>query len=115
MTFRPLTHQKMILVAKPSKPFEFTAKGTLRRNAILKAYEQEIEDLYKTVDDASQTNIVIPQLWTQKNVMIMIRDIVTTFVQRKLDDTDDIFVAGGDRYANGLLRFDVNVLTYRIF
>ncbi len=94
----------MILVAKPSKPFEFTAKGTLRRNAILKAYEQEIEDLYKTVDDASQTNIVIPQLWTQKNIKIMIRDIVTTFVQRKLDDTDDIFVAGGDRYANGLLR-----------
>ncbi|PBK68197.1 NRPS-like enzyme [Armillaria solidipes] len=89
-------YKEMILVAKPSKPFEFTAKGTLRRNAILKAYEQEIEDLYKAIDGVSQTDVVIPQLWTLKNVITMIRDIVTTVVERKLDDTDDIFVAGGD-------------------
>ncbi|SJL14870.1 uncharacterized protein ARMOST_18345 [Armillaria ostoyae] len=89
-------YKEMILIAKPSKPFEFTAKGTLRRNAILKAYEQEIEDLYKAIDGVSQTDVVIPQLWTLKNIITMIRDIVTTVVERKLDDTDDIFVAGGD-------------------
>ncbi|SJL14868.1 uncharacterized protein ARMOST_18343 [Armillaria ostoyae] len=89
-------YKEMVLVAKPSKPFEFTAKGTLRRNAILKAYEQEIEDLYKAVDGVSQTDVVIPQLWTLKNVMTMIREIVTAIFERKVDDTDDIFVAGGD-------------------
>ncbi|KAK0200586.1 NRPS-like enzyme [Desarmillaria ectypa] len=89
-------YKEMILVAKPSKPFEFTAKGTLRRKVILKAYEQEIEDLYKVIDDVSQMNVVIQQLWTLKNVMTMIRDIVTTIFERKIGDTDDIFVAGGD-------------------
>ncbi|PBK68211.1 hypothetical protein ARMSODRAFT_851692, partial [Armillaria solidipes] len=74
-------YKEMILVAKPSKPFEFTAKGTLRRNAILKAYEQEIEDLYKAIDGVSQTDVVIPQLWTLKNVMTMIREIVTAIFE----------------------------------
>ncbi|KAK0492826.1 NRPS-like enzyme [Armillaria luteobubalina] len=89
-------YKEMILVANPSKPFEFTAKGTLRRNDILKAYEQEIEDLYKAVDGISQTDVVIPQLWTFKNVMSMIREIVTAVFERKVGDTDDIFVVGGD-------------------
>ncbi|SJL14864.1 uncharacterized protein ARMOST_18338 [Armillaria ostoyae] len=89
-------YKEMIIVAKPSKPFEFTAKGTLRRNAILKAYEQEIEDLYKAIDGVSQTDVVIPQLWTLKNVMAMIREIVTAIFEKKVDDTDDIFIAGGD-------------------
>ncbi|KAK0472521.1 NRPS-like enzyme [Armillaria novae-zelandiae] len=88
--------KEMILVAKPSKPFEFTAKGTLRRNVISKAYEQEIEDLYKAIDGISQTDVVIPQLWTLKNVMAMIREIVTAVFERKVSDTDDIFVVGGD-------------------
>ncbi len=90
----------MILVAKPSKPFEFTAKGTVRRKAVLKAYDQEIEDLYKAVDDASHADVVIPQLWSLRSVMTMIRDIVTAVLEREIGDSDDIFVAGGDRYGS---------------
>ncbi|PBL03992.1 NRPS-like enzyme [Armillaria gallica] len=89
-------YKEMILVAKPSKPFEFTAKGTIRRKAILKAYDQEIEDLYKSVDDTSHADVVIPQLWSLRNVMTMIRDIVTAVLDREIGDSDDIFVAGGD-------------------
>ncbi|KAK0184796.1 NRPS-like enzyme [Armillaria mellea] len=89
-------YKEMILVAKPSKPFEFTPKGTLRRNAILKTYEQEIEDLYKTIDGVSQTDVVIPQLWTLKNVMTMIREIVTTVFEKKVGDAENIFAVGGD-------------------
>lgn len=36
----------MIILAAPTKPFEYTAKGTPRRNACLKTYEGEIEALY---------------------------------------------------------------------
>ncbi|KAK0451171.1 NRPS-like enzyme [Desarmillaria tabescens] len=102
-------YKEMILVAKPSKPFEFTAKGTLQRKAILKAYEQEIEDLYKAIDDVSQADVVIPQLWTLKNVMTMMRNIVTAILEQKIGDSDDIFVAGGDSLTamsirNSLLR-----------
>ena len=39
----------MILVTSPSKPFEFTEKRQPRRNIILKAYQDEIEAIYKEV------------------------------------------------------------------
>ncbi len=89
----------MIIIANPAKPFEFTVKGTLRRKAVLTAYEHEIEALYKTVDEVSHADVVIPQLWTLKNVMTMVRDIVTAVFERKIGDAEDIFLAGGDRYA----------------
>ncbi|KAK0184801.1 NRPS-like enzyme [Armillaria mellea] len=102
-------YKEMIIVANPAKPFEFTVKGTLRRKAVLTAYEQEIETLYKTVDEVSQADVVIPQLWTLKNVMAMVRDIVTTVFERKIGDAEDIFLAGGDSLTatsirNSLLR-----------
>ncbi|KAK0451172.1 NRPS-like enzyme [Desarmillaria tabescens] len=102
-------YKEMIIVANPVKPFEFTTKGSLRRQAVLKAYEQEIESLYKTVDEVSQTDVVIPQLWTLRNVVTMVRDIVTAVFERKIGDSDDIFLAGGDSLTatsirNSLLR-----------
>ncbi|KAK0485452.1 NRPS-like enzyme [Armillaria luteobubalina] len=99
----------MVIIANPAKPFEFTVKGTLRRKTVLKAYEQEIEALYKTVDEVSHADVVIPQLWTLKNVMTMVRDIVTAVFERKIGDAEDIFSAGGDSLTatsirNSLLR-----------
>ncbi|KAK0215206.1 hypothetical protein EDD85DRAFT_798791 [Armillaria nabsnona] len=43
-------YKEMILVTNPSKPFEFTAKGTLRRGDTLKVYEMEINEIYNVVD-----------------------------------------------------------------
>lgn len=102
-------YKEMIIIANPAKPFEFTVKGTLRRKAVLQVYEQEIEALYKTVDDVSHADVVIPQLWTLKNVVTMVRDIVTTVFERKIGDAEDIFLAGGDSLTatsirNSLLR-----------
>ena len=41
----------MIIPAEPTKPFTYTPKGSVKRKAVLAAYEQEIEALYK-VDEA---------------------------------------------------------------
>ncbi|KAK0472519.1 NRPS-like enzyme [Armillaria novae-zelandiae] len=102
-------YKEMVIIANPAKPFEFTVKGTLRRKAVLKAYEEEIEALYKNVDEVSHADVVIPQLWTLKNVTIMVRDIVTAVFERKIGDAEDIFLAGGDSLTatsirNSLLR-----------
>ena len=88
----------MILVAKPAKSFEFTAKGTPRRAAILEAYEEEIETLYQNLDQMLPTDVVIPREWSLKSTTTLIRDIVRVILERDIADTDDIFVAGGDRY-----------------
>ncbi|KAK0442587.1 NRPS-like enzyme [Armillaria borealis] len=89
-------HKEMILVAKPEKPFEFTAKGTPRRTAILEAYEEEIETLYQNLDQMLPTDVVTPREWSLKNTTILTRDIVRGILERDIADTDDIFVAGGD-------------------
>ncbi|SJK99273.1 uncharacterized protein ARMOST_02564 [Armillaria ostoyae] len=89
-------HKEMILVAKPAKPFEFTAKGTPRRAAILEAYEEEIETLYQNLDQMLPTDVVIPREWSLKSTTTLIREIVRVILERDIADTDDIFVAGGD-------------------
>ncbi|KAK0480363.1 NRPS-like enzyme [Armillaria novae-zelandiae] len=100
-------YKEMIIVANPSKPFEFTAKRTVRRKAVLKAYNQEIEDLYRAVDDASHAGVVIPQLWSLRNIITMIRNIVTAVLERKIGDSDDIFAAGGDSLTSMSIRNSV--------
>lgn len=89
-------HKEMILVARPAKPFEFTAKGTPRRNAILETYKEEIEMLYKNLDQMLPTDVVIPPQWSLKDTTALIRDIVQALLERDIGDTDDIFIAGGD-------------------
>ncbi|KAK0492930.1 NRPS-like enzyme [Armillaria luteobubalina] len=89
-------YKEMILVASPDKPFEFTAKESLRRGAILKAYEQEIEDIYNAVEAASQ-NVPVPPILTLKTATIVVRDIVKGALQQDtVGDNDDIFTVGGD-------------------
>ena len=53
----------MILVTSPSKPFEFTMKGQLRRHVILRDYHDAIEALYKEVENRAQSEFVPPPLW----------------------------------------------------
>ncbi|KAK0219250.1 NRPS-like enzyme [Armillaria fumosa] len=89
-------YKEMILVASPDKPFEFTAKESLRRGAILKAYEKEIEDIYNAVEAVSQ-NVPVPPILTLKTATIVVRDIVKGALQQDtIGDNDDIFTVGGD-------------------
>ncbi|KAK0184736.1 NRPS-like enzyme [Armillaria mellea] len=89
-------YKEMILVASPDKPFEFTAKESLRRGAILKTYEQEIEDIYNAVEAVSP-NVPIPPILTLKTATTVVRDIVKGALQQDtVSDDDDIFTIGGD-------------------
>lgn len=89
-------YKEMILVASPDKPFEFTAKESLRRGAILKAYEQEIEDIYNAIEAVSP-NVPIPPILTLKTAKTVVRDIVKGALQQDtVGDDDDIFSVGGD-------------------
>jgi hypothetical protein len=36
----------MVLVSRPSKPFSYSGKGTVRKAAVIKEYEPEINALY---------------------------------------------------------------------
>ncbi|KAK0201251.1 NRPS-like enzyme [Desarmillaria ectypa] len=90
--------KEMIIVTHPSKPFTFTAKGTLRRPAILEAYSKEIEAVYEAVDKISVSSIRAPQKWSLDDITEWIRRILQSLLRAdaKISDMQDIFVVGVD-------------------
>ncbi len=88
----------MILVASPSKPFEYTSKGSLRRGAIIDRYHDEIEGIYNAVDDISRTESTPPDVWDLKNITVFVRGIIHDVLSPSVGDDINIFDAGGDRY-----------------
>ena len=88
----------MILVTSPSKPFLLNAKGTPRRNVILGMYNDEIEALYKQVEDSAQGDLEPPAAWDEEGTRAFVRAVVEHTLRRSIADDADIFRNGGDRY-----------------
>ena len=87
----------MIIVASPSKPFQFTAKAQPRRKIIMEEYRDEIEALYKEVEKSSRSEFAAPAIWDAANTLCFVRAVVHSTLHRELADDADIFRNGGDR------------------
>jgi hypothetical protein len=90
----------MIIVTEDSKPMELTAKGTARRNYMLKRYEEEIDSLYKLVDSISDSGPSPPTEWTPDKTLRFVRAVVLHFLEHSVADQDDLFQQGCDRYTS---------------
>jgi hypothetical protein len=91
----------MILVTHPDKPLELTAKATPRRGICLKAYAQEISDLYDEIERSSQTEQRPPEIWTTGSTLEFVRGVVHhVMVSIRVGDDDDLFSNGCDRYVD---------------
>ncbi|CDO73877.1 hypothetical protein BN946_scf185016.g34 [Trametes cinnabarina] len=88
--------KEMILVASPSKPFEFNVKGLPRRKIILDKYHDEIEALYQEVENSSQNDLKPPEVWDQEGTRVFIRTVIERTLRRSIADEADIFRNGGD-------------------
>lgn len=89
----------MIMVASSSKPFTYTAKNTARRQAIIADYEPEIEALYAAVDETTQADITPPSSWDLQSSLRFVREVVRRVLTHEVNDSDDIFQKGCDRFA----------------
>ena len=88
----------MILVSSPSKPFQFTPKGTARRQAILSDYADEIERGYKAIEEPSVTEIPIPTSYSMPECLVFVRKTTSEVFSTQLGDNDDFFQHGCNRY-----------------
>ncbi|KAI0350281.1 acetyl-CoA synthetase-like protein [Trametes cingulata] len=88
--------KEMILVASPSKPFQFNIKGLPRRKVILEQYNDEIEALYKQVEESAQSDLRPPQSWDEHSTLLFVRAVVEHTLRRSVADDADIFRNGGD-------------------
>ena len=89
----------MILVASLSKPFTYTAKATARRQAVIADYDPEIRALYDAITETTRSDIPVPKDWEQPQTMHFVRNIVKKVLTKRVNDEDDIFQHGCDRYA----------------
>ncbi|OSD00523.1 acetyl-CoA synthetase-like protein [Trametes coccinea BRFM310] len=88
--------KEMILITSPTKPFQVNVKGLPRRKLILADYHDEIEALYKEVENNSQSDIQPPTSWDEKNTLAFVRAVVDETLRRSIGDDADIFRNGGD-------------------
>ncbi|KAI0350279.1 acetyl-CoA synthetase-like protein [Trametes cingulata] len=88
--------KEMILLATPTKPFQYNVKGLLRRKFILADYKEEIEALYSDVDNSAHSDIEPPGTWESEEVLTFVRDVVTSTLGRTIPNDADIFRSGGD-------------------
>lgn len=89
----------MIIVSSPTKPFSYTDKGTPRRHAMVREYEQEIGNLYSGQALETLTLEVAPPTdWDESSSLDLVRAVVTAVLRRHVQDDADIFRFGCDRY-----------------
>ncbi|KAI0062574.1 acetyl-CoA synthetase-like protein [Artomyces pyxidatus] len=96
--------KEMILVASPSKKFEYTAKMTPRRPAILKTYNDEINALYDAVDETSQIDIPLPLDWSPPEAEKFVRQAIFLVMKRDLSSDVDLFQHGCDSLQSTYIR-----------
>ncbi|TFK84744.1 acetyl-CoA synthetase-like protein [Polyporus arcularius HHB13444] len=96
--------KEMVIVTSPSKPFEFTAKATPRRQACINAYSQEIDAAYNKMQESSQPDIAPPEHWTRESVQGYIRTIVDKVMSTPVGEDDDLFQYGCDSLQSTWIR-----------
>ena len=87
----------MILVSKPTKPFTFTEKHNVRRVAVLKDYEEEINTLYAAVDASTQVDTPYPKQWRVYEATEFVRSCVCEIMGGEVPEENDLFQHGCDR------------------
>ncbi|KAG8930870.1 hypothetical protein FRC02_003563 [Tulasnella sp. 418] len=83
--------KEMIIVADPKRPFVFTPKGTVKRKAVIQEYTEEIDAVYRAVEESSLADIRPPGVWNQAETLVFVREVVKKVLKAACDDDDDIF------------------------
>ncbi|KIJ53201.1 hypothetical protein M422DRAFT_25667 [Sphaerobolus stellatus SS14] len=111
--------KEMIVLSKPSKPLLFTGKGTLRKGAIINEYSDEINELYRTVEESSRSEVPIPDVqpdsggWdlesTLRYVQAVVREVMN--LPSTVDLDNDLFELGCDSLLATYIR---NIILYSL-
>nr|UXY92114.1 ATP/NADPH-dependent carboxylic acid reductase [Trametes cinnabarina] len=89
--------KEMIMVTHPNKPLEYTAKGTPRRQVCIAAYNEEIDALYKRVEESSQIDLAPPRDWAPESTCEYVTSVVRKVMKNnEIQEEDDIFQQGCD-------------------
>ncbi|KAJ8517252.1 hypothetical protein ONZ45_g5549 [Pleurotus djamor] len=88
-------YPEMVLFTDPSRPFQFTEKGTVRRPLVLEAYRDDINALYERPSGILPPNLALPQSW-DATTSFQFASGAIQYVLPGISDSDDIFHFGSD-------------------
>ncbi|KIP04467.1 hypothetical protein PHLGIDRAFT_193243, partial [Phlebiopsis gigantea 11061_1 CR5-6] len=93
--------KEMIIVTDPAKPLPRAAKGTVVRPQALDAYAQEIDNLYQTVADSTDSRgIAPPPTWAREDIEQWLLQHCTSINNGvPISPSRDFFDQGFDRHA----------------
>ena len=102
----------LVLVEDPSKPFQLSDKGTIKKKATLDLYHDQIEHAYKVVEEGEPTSLPTTQsmattLVDVPSITAFVRGLVTDSIGREIGDDDDFFNFGLDSLLAVKLRFSI--------
>ncbi|KZT04547.1 acetyl-CoA synthetase-like protein [Laetiporus sulphureus 93-53] len=98
--------KEMIIVADPARPFIRAAKGTIQRKKTLEMYKDEIEALYKTIEESRDSHgVAPPPSWNVKDIQAWLALHAAAINGDKMPKPErDLFEQGFDSLSSTFLR-----------
>ncbi|RYC62092.1 hypothetical protein CHU98_g4091 [Xylaria longipes] len=86
-----------MMLTVPGKPFLRTDKGTVKRPAMLRSYEKEIDEFYEQLE-AEEAKALSGDMDTSSPLAIAnsLRNIINVLLKKELNDDDNLFAVGFD-------------------
>ncbi|KAI0969100.1 hypothetical protein F4678DRAFT_180499 [Xylaria arbuscula] len=86
-----------LMLTIPGKPFLRTDKGTVKRPAMLRSYEKEIDEFYEKLEaEEAQALSGDMDISSAHGIANSLRNIVNVLLKQELNDDDNLFAAGFD-------------------
>lgn len=86
-----------MMLTVPGKPFLRTDKGTVKRPAMLRSYEKEIDEFYEHLE-SEEAKALSGDMDTRspQGIANSLRNIINILLKKELNDDDNLFTAGFD-------------------
>ncbi|KAJ7622628.1 putative aminoadipate reductase [Mycena polygramma] len=102
-------YKEMILVTHPGRPMVRAPKGTVIKKATIASYEQEIEQLYNTIEASGNagSDMEPPASWTAADLEPWIKTHASLVANREIGGGHDLFEQGFDSLSATFLRLRI--------
>ncbi|KAJ6472842.1 putative aminoadipate reductase [Mycena vitilis] len=99
-------YKEMILITHPDKPMARTPKGTVNKKGTIASYEQEINELYETIESSGNaaSDIEPPSSWAAADLEPWLATHATMIANRDIRAGHDLFGQGFDSLNATFLR-----------
>ncbi|KAJ7615673.1 putative aminoadipate reductase [Mycena polygramma] len=99
-------YKEMILLTHPGRPMARTPKGTVVKKSTIASYEQEIEELYETIEASGNatSDIEPPSSWIAGDLENWLKIHATLVADREIRGGHDLFEQGFDSLNATFLR-----------